>query len=208
MKRLLVASALLTFTALSPGARAEPDRLAPPVTVRIEAEGVRWSVEGIGSGTGAATLQVPQGTHKVRIGEVTEQILIDRPSTLQHRPAIPALRTAGAAGFFTGIFVAGLSLLAASGLCDSTTTDIFGRVVHRSCPRWDEPTSRAFIIAAGVGLTLTVSGGIVFFASGETMRVRDLEPTKTAARAPSRARIGVAPWLSGRDGGAVMTWAF
>lgn len=209
MKLPLLASVLATVALVSATAAAERSDLgARPVRLRIDAAGVPWTIKGIGSGTGSSTLEVPPGTYDVRIGDVRERLEIDRPSTIRHRPPAPALRAVGAGAFFTGIFVAGASLLAASGLCDSTTTDVFGRTTTRSCPRWDEPTSRAFIIAAGVGLTLTVAGGIVFFASGESVRVRDLDASTASQRTRSPARVTITPWLSGRDGGGAVTLAF
>ena len=104
-----------------------------------------------------------------------------------------AAHTVGGVVFLTGSLIVVAAVAIPLAVCNSRTeTDFRGNVQTRnSCSDVPDSTKAAWIAGAGVGLTLAVLGGILYFETE-----------------PKQPKVAISPWATANGGGAVFVARF
>lgn len=163
-----------------------------PVEVRVKPGGQDWSIgDHAGSADcGSCLLHLAPRRYHVSMGETSEDVLIDVPSEVAYRPALPALRVVGWVLVGAGLAGGALATYGALKVCARANDPV--------CPNGSAPLSTKVALAsiAGVSFGTGVVGGFLVYVAGGSIRVRDLP------RAASGFTLDVSPR------GAALGWSF
>jgi hypothetical protein len=173
------AATLALLAALSvarPAAADDPK----PVVVSVTPKGQSWSIGPYGGQEcdPTCTLHVVPDKYVVTVGGAKEELPIVVPTEITYSPGAPRLRTVGGwtavgaaavGGVLLGFGIYGYAKNCANGM---------------GCGALDpsRTVQEVLVVSAGVLISLSVAGAIVFAVSGESIRVRDVDPAAPTAR--------------------------
>lgn len=178
------------FLAVLTPAQTAGAQEAKPVEVTIKPGDQPWSIGDSGSGMDckpSCTLHLVPRQYRVTMGGTSEDVWIEGPSEVAYRPSVKALRYSGGALMATGLVAGGILTYVAAKVCvgESTTLpDGTTTYVNKSCgePVLSRTGQYALIGVAAGSFAAAVVGGILFYLGGESIRVRDLAPPRSASR--------------------------
>ena len=176
---------LAVLSVAGPAAADDPK----PVEVIVTPKGQPWSIGPYGGQECEPTcrLRVPPDKYVVAIGGAKEELPIQVPTEITYSPGAPRLRTIAGWTAIGGVGVGGVLLgFGIYGYAKSCSSGAGcpGLTVSRTA-------QEVLIATAGVLISISVAGAIVFALSGESISARDVDAPPPPA--PRSFDVGLSP---------------